>query len=65
MVGKDTDTKRIKTMKMYCFKCDRLTDIVISPSGPHLKATCPEGHYIKFMNKQEKKKWEQEEDKKD
>lgn len=50
---------------MYCPYCDNEVQIVIKPSGPHLKAECGEcGKYLKFMNKEEKKLFEKEEDEK-
>ena len=50
-------------MKLYCHKCQYETDIMVSISGPHLKASCCEcGKYIKFLNKDEVKQLEEEED---
>ena len=51
-------------MKLYCHRCRLENEIEITLSGPHLKASCSEcGGYIKFLNKEEMKFIEEEEDK--
>lgn len=50
-------------MKLLCSKCDKKQDVVITMSGPHLKASCIVCRkYIKFINKDEIKQLEEEED---
>ena len=50
-------------MKLYCHRCRYETEIFITISGPHLKASCCEcTRYIKFLNKDEVKQVEKEED---
>ena len=39
--------------KMFCHKCQKEQEIVLSESGPHIKASCLEGHYLKFMSQEE------------
>lgn len=52
-------------MNLPCFYCEDDTEIIVTPSGNHLKATCSKcGRYMKFLNKAEKKLFEIEEDKK-
>lgn len=52
-------------MKLPCFYCEDDTEIIVTPSGNHLKATCSKcGRYMKFLNKAEKKLFEKEEDEK-
>ena len=34
---------------MFCPKCNKESEIVLSDSGPHIKASCLDGHYIKFL----------------
>jgi hypothetical protein len=41
----------IKTM--MCHKCGKETEIVLSEAGPHIKASCINGHYIKFLPQSE------------
>lgn len=42
----------IKTL--FCEKCNKNTEIVLSEAGPHTKASCIEcGSYIKFISKTE------------
>jgi hypothetical protein len=49
-------------MKLHCYKCDKKVNIIVQMSGPHLKAVCPACQgYIKFLNKDEKMKLEEEE----
>ena len=51
-------------MKLYCHKCEIEQEIILSPSGPHTKATCNKcKRYIKFLNPEEMKTIEAEEDK--
>ena len=38
---------------MFCHKCQKEQEIVLSESGPHTKASCLEGHYLKFMSQEE------------
>lgn len=53
-------------MKLPCYKCDEIMEVSIEISGPHLKASCIEcSSYIKFLNTNEKKLLEEEEDKGD
>lgn len=39
--------------KMMCHKCGEETEIVLSEAGPHIKASCINGHYIKFLSQTE------------
>ena len=34
---------------LHCPKCGKGVVPVISPSGQHLRADCPRGHYLKFL----------------
>ena len=50
-------------MKLLCVKCGKEQEVVITPSGPHLKATCGVcERYVKFINKEEWKEIEEEEE---
>lgn len=40
---------------MFCHKCQKEQEVILSESGPHVKASCIEGHYIKFMSQSELK----------
>jgi len=45
------------TIKMYCPRCEKEQEIILSPSGPHIKASCNIcGAYIKFIGKKELEK---------
>lgn len=50
-------------MKLECFNCGKEQDIMVEMRGPHLKASCKACEkYIKFLNPEEKKQLEKEED---
>lgn len=50
-------------MKLYCHRCQTEREVFITPSGPHLKASCCNcKRYIKFLNPEERKYIETEED---
>lgn len=52
-------------MKLKCKRCLKLVEIIVSPAGPHTKASCAEcGKYIKFLSKDEMNYLETEEDNK-
>jgi len=52
-------------MKLKCKRCLKLVEIIISPAGPHTKASCAEcGKYIKFLSTNEMNYLESEEDNK-
>lgn len=51
-------------MKLYCHRCQIEEEIIVTLSGPHLKASCCGcKRYIKFLNPEERKVLETEEDK--
>ena len=53
----------LNKMKLYCHRCQIEQEIIVTPSGPHLKASCCGcKRYIKFLNKEEVKQVEKEED---
>jgi DNA-directed RNA polymerase subunit RPC12/RpoP len=38
------------TVKLLCARCEKIVEPVITTSGPHYKANCPDcGKYIKFV----------------
>ena len=50
-------------MKLSCPYCQNDVEVYIELSGPHLKASCKDcNKFIKFLNKDEKKCLEKEED---
>ena len=50
-------------MKIYCSKCDKDQEIIVTQAGPHLKASCVVCRkYIKFMSKEDKLMLEEEEE---
>ena len=52
-------------MTKHCTKCDKEQEIIIQPSGPHMKAICSIcKNYIKFLSKSEMKELEDEEENK-
>lgn len=50
-------------MKLECNNCGEEQDIFVEMVGPHLKASCTVcKKYIKFLNPEEKRKLEKEEE---
>lgn len=42
------------TLELKCYRCDKNVEPIVTTSGPHEKASCPEcGRYIKFLSKPE------------
>lgn len=54
MAGKNKLRNASAEMKLKCPKCNKMVDLQLSDSGPHIKASCVEcGRYIKFISPKE------------